>query len=79
MVVSTALNLVFVPVIYVALTMLRERLAGGLESAHAVPNGHGYGAPPDGPRVIGWMEITDGDRREWKPVFETPVGEKREI
>ena len=50
------------------------------EPLHAVPSGHGngaHGAPVDGPRVIGWMEITDGDRREWKPVFETPVGEKQ--
>jgi hypothetical protein len=59
--------------------MLRERLAGRHEPVHAGSNGNGYGAPVDGPRVIGWMEVTDGERREWKPVFETPVGEKREI
>jgi HAE1 family hydrophobic/amphiphilic exporter-1 len=79
MIVSTALNLVFVPVIYVAVTMLRERLAGRHEPAHDATSGNGNGAhgtPADGPRVIGWMEITDGDRREWKPVFETPVAEK---
>jgi HAE1 family hydrophobic/amphiphilic exporter-1 len=85
MIVSTALNLIFVPVIYVAVTMLRERLTRhrAPAHAHAASNGHaahgtnGSPMPVDGPLVVGWMEVTDGERKEWKPVYATPAGETR--
>ncbi|HTJ25513.1 MAG TPA: efflux RND transporter permease subunit [Candidatus Limnocylindria bacterium] len=74
MLVSTALNLVFVPVIYVAVTMLRERVAGHREPRRAAePQAEPVHA--NGAQVVGWMEVTDGDRTEWKPVYATPVGE----
>ncbi|HYZ15220.1 MAG TPA: efflux RND transporter permease subunit [Candidatus Acidoferrum sp.] len=74
MIVSTALNLVFVPVIYVAVTALRERLAG--RRAPVARDGH-PDISPDAPPVVGWIEVTDGDRTEWKPVFAAPVNDAR--
>jgi HAE1 family hydrophobic/amphiphilic exporter-1 len=74
MIVSTALNLIFVPVLYVAVTAVRERLAGRRVSVAL--NGRPEVAP-DAPPVVGWIEVTDGDRTEWKPVFATPMNDTR--
>jgi HAE1 family hydrophobic/amphiphilic exporter-1 len=75
MLVSTALNLIFVPVIYVTVTALRERVAGGRSRRVDAPKPEP--GPADGAQVVGWMEVTDGDRTEWKPVYASPVSEMR--
>lgn len=68
MIVSTVLNLIFVPVIYVLVEALRERV--------------GHRTPPRaiaaaGPAVIGWVPVkTDGKSTEWTPVYASPDGDQ---
>jgi HAE1 family hydrophobic/amphiphilic exporter-1 len=64
MIVSTVLNLIFVPVIYVLVEALRERVG------HRNPARVTAVASP---AVIGWVPVkNDGKGTEWTPVYASP-------
>jgi HAE1 family hydrophobic/amphiphilic exporter-1 len=72
MILSTVLNLVFVPAIYVVVEALRERI-----QPHRTMSGHNAAFERE---VIGWVSVgTNGDT-EWRPVYneadKLPIVEK---
>ena len=64
MIISSALNLVFVPVLYVLIEALRQRFQPRRQVAAAPHNAAGD--------VVGWVTVgTNGDS-EWRPVYADP-------
>ncbi len=74
MIVSTVLNLVFVPVLYVAVALLRERVSHRRAGAQRVKRT--TSPQPAAAAIVGWMPIQrDGEGTEWMPVYASPSKE----
>ncbi len=77
MIVSTVLNLIFVPVLYVLIDALRARLRGAAHAAHyhAGPVHAKNVQIPHGAEIVGWVSAKHGigdHDSEWSPVFAEP-------
>jgi AcrB/AcrD/AcrF family len=65
MVISTALNLVFVPVLYVIISGLRDRFQPRRRAAVVDPSQHHIVS-----EVVGWVTVENNGEGEWRPVYE---------
>ena len=74
MVLSTVLNLVFVPVLYVLVAGLRDRLR---KLRH--PEGIAANGRPVGPEVIGWVSTGNNGDTEWHPVYSEAPSSRRNV
>ncbi|MBV8636544.1 MAG: efflux RND transporter permease subunit [Candidatus Eremiobacteraeota bacterium] len=71
MVISTALNLIFVPVLYVIIAALRDRFAPRRRLAATLDPAHHHMVSD----VVGWVTVDgngNGSRSEWRPVYADP-------
>ncbi len=61
MIVSTVLNLIFVPVIYVVVSSIRARFGGDIRHTAVEPG------------IVGWIPVVhDGHPTDWLPVYDQP-------